>query len=246
MQRFWTGAGSVILAMGLAYGWTWTGLLKDFGWINDAGRVTILSAITVLFFFQQVWLVLPKPVDRESVEARRAVISNYLQAVLAAYYTKLQSLAARPNDPVPAVRINLMLPTKRAKGLFGSFLRMYYHACPRGVAYSDREKALHWGKGKATSGWAWKHGGTTIYDSGSPEYQGPAQRLSPEQKKAVESIKSVLSVPIREKGKIVGVMNLDSKHEAVETHFTDDAILGLVEVYGRDIGPLCFPDGVKA
>jgi hypothetical protein len=39
MQRFWTGAGSVILAMGLAYGWTWTGLLKDFGWINDAGRV---------------------------------------------------------------------------------------------------------------------------------------------------------------------------------------------------------------
>jgi hypothetical protein len=109
MKQFWKGVVSVALAMALAYGWTWTGLLKDLHWIDDAGRVKILAVITVFFFFQQVWLVLPKPVDRESVDARRPIISNYLDKFLADYYRTLQSL--HPGAALPVVRINVMLPT---------------------------------------------------------------------------------------------------------------------------------------
>ena len=157
MKQFWKGVASVALAMALAYGWTWTGLLKDLQLIDDAGRVKILAVITVFFFFQQVWLVLPKPVDRESVDARSPIISNYLEKFLVDYYGTLQSV--HPNTALPVVRINVMLPTKSAKGLLGSFLKIYYYACPSGVTYSDREKALHWRKGKGQCGWAWKHFG---------------------------------------------------------------------------------------
>jgi hypothetical protein len=244
MKRFWKGLFSVGLAMALAYGWTWTGVLKDLKFINDAHRVQILVLITVVFFFQQVLLVLPKPVDRETVSARMAIISHYLHKVLDHYYHTLSSL--RPDAIPPVVRINVMLPTSRMKGLFGSFLEIYYYACPSGVAYSDQERTLHWGKGKGQCGWAWKHLKRTVYDSNNPDYQTPASRLTSQQTKALRGIQSVLSLPIQEKGKFVGILNLDAKHDITETLFTEDAIVDLIEMYCKNLGSLCFPDGVKA
>ncbi len=241
MKQFWKGVISVALAMALAYGWTWTGVLKDLHWIDDEGRVKILVAITVVFFSQQVWLVLPRPVARESVDARRPIVSNYLDKLLADYYRTLQSL--HPNAVLPVVRINVMFPTR---GLLGSFLKIYYYACPQGVTYSDREKALHWKKGQGQCGWAWKHLEITLYDSNDPDHQMLARRLTSEQKAALSSIKSVLSLPIQEKGKVVGVLSLDGKHDITETLFTDSAIVSLAESYSKNLSPLCFSDGVKA
>jgi hypothetical protein len=148
MTGIWKGAGSVVLALVLGYGWTWTLLLKDQGFITNSQRYQIFVVLTILFIVQQIYLVLPKPADRSMVEGRRVLTESYLTGFLAKYYEQLKKLVS-PNDPdrkLAIVRVNVAMPTRKIKGLFGSYLRIYYYACPPRVAYANTELSLKWKK----------------------------------------------------------------------------------------------------
>jgi GAF domain-containing protein len=241
LRRVLKGTGSVLLALALALGWPGTNLLKDLGVIADDQRVGIFALLVVLLVLQQIYLVLPRPASRSAVEERREIALSFLKGFLVRYHKELGE------TPPPIVRANVMLLTKRARGLLGSYLKIYYFACPEGAVYSNEERGLTWKKREGTCGWAWESREMSIYDSADPRYGLPADRLNKSQTSIVgNSIRSWLGVPILYNDSVVGVLNLDSEQNIDRTKFADESVYRLAAACARDIGALCFQDGVKA
>lgn len=238
-------AGIVVLTLVLALTWTWADLLKERNYIDSKERIWILIVLTALLAMQQIYLVLPKPADRAILEARRTVTESFLQGFRNKYYTQIVHLGVDTNA-LPTVRTNIMLPTKKMKGLFGTYLKIYYFACPTGIVYADNEFSLKWKKENGTCGWAWIHGESSIYDSQTPELKLSSQRLNQQQVGVVNNIKSALSVPIWYNGNVVGVLSMDSKQNVNETLFTHEDIYTLALACANSVGAQCFEDGVQA
>jgi len=236
----------VLIAMLLALGWTWTSYLKDLHLVDDTQRTWILLGITALLTLQQIYNVIPKPVSRGVVEARRAIIQKYLWDFHAEYYAVLKRLHHNKNKSFPTVRVNVMLPTKRLKGLFGTYLKIYYYVCPQGVIYSDQELALGWGRDQGTSGWAWQHKDISISDSAKADFRIPENRLTRKQISVMKGINSTLSIPIWYNNSVIGVLNLDSKQTVADTLFDNDNVYTLASACAKVISGLCFDDGVEA
>jgi len=246
MARTLKGASSVLFALFTATAWAWTTVLKDLGWINDIQRAWALGILTLLLAIQQTYLMLPKPANRGLVEARRPVTQQHLSTFLVQYYETLKK-ARGANTTQPAVRVNVMLPTRRLRGLLGTRLRIYYVACPSGILYGDGELTLEWGKGEGTCGYAWAHKVISPYDSSDPQLSLPAKRLSPQQLQVVGTIGSTLSLPIMSsEGAVLGIMNLDSKQNVSDTLFSQTAVYTLAEACARELAAQCFSDGVAA
>mgnify|MGYP000350143580 CR=1 FL=1 len=220
---------SVVFALIAALAWIWTTFLKDQGLITETQRKWVLIFLTFLLAIQQIYLVLPKPGNKKSVEARREVVEYYLQEFLYQYYQSLQrfyttdhpDLFPNKSPEYPAVRVNLMLPTMRVRGLFGSYLKIYYSACPEKVTYSNEERTLKWKKGQGSCGNAWKEGQISVYDSNIPDLSLPEDSLPQKHKLIVGKIRSTLSVPLYYNDGIAGILNLDSRHSIEETRFID-------------------------
>jgi hypothetical protein len=243
MIRFLKGTASVLLAIALALTWTWTGWLKDGQYINDKQRLIILLILTLLLAMQQTYLVLPKPEKRGVVEERRAINEYYLKSFYLTYYEKLKSI---PGAASPPIRLNIMLPTKRAKGLLGSYLQIYYYLVPPGNPYTDNERALRWRSKEGTCGWAWKCEVQSIFDSATPSLQLSDKRLDSSKRAVVGHINSALSVPIWYGTKVVGVFSLDSEQNVSQTYFNHPEIFTLAVAFARDFGAQCYPDGVES
>ena len=202
--------------------------------------------MTLLLAFQQTYLVLPKPANRGLVEARRPVTQQHLTTFLVSYY-KLLKRARGPSRTYPAVRVNVMLPTRRLRGLLGTKLKIYFVACPSGILYGDNELTLEWGKDEGTCGYAWAHKVISPFDSANPQLALPAKRLSPRQLEVVGAIGSTLSLPIMSpEGSALGVLNLDSKQNVSDTLFSERGVYTLAEACARELAAQCFPDGVAA
>ena len=144
--------GSVLLALFLAFGWHFTGYLKDLGLVSNTDRLWILVGLGSLFVLQQIYLAMPKPVPHDEIEKRKALIQFYLRSAHATYYKKLQEILGPSHKEYATVRIHIMLPTYRALGLFGSYLKVFYYYCPEGVIYSQAELDLTWKKKEGTCG----------------------------------------------------------------------------------------------
>lgn len=242
---FFKWLGKALLTSFLGLAWMWGILLKNSNIIDNKKQYCILLVITVMFFFQQAYLAVPKPTPHGVVEARKLVIEAYLTAFLKRYYEKRASLTAGREDPPPYVRVNLMLPTKPLKGLCRSYLRIYYEATPN-VVYNENEISTVWKKGEGTCGWAWKTGDKSIYDSNDKKLSIPASRLSPSQAEATGGLNSILSVPIwdNDKKNVVGVLNLDCEQGITESLFNKSEIVTLAEGCAQYLAAHCPPDGV--
>lgn len=144
------------------------------------------------------------------------------------------------------MRIHVMLPTHRAFGLFGSFLKVYYYYCPEGVIYSPAELDLTWKKEEGTCGWAWAKKSIAIYDSVRPDLATPVHRLNLKQRPVVKSIQSVISFPIWHNGKVVGVLGLDSKENVEQTRFDNEEVLEIFTSSTSKLATHCPFEGVKA
>lgn len=243
MLRFIKGAGSVLLAIALALTWSWTGWLKDSGYLNDRQRLSILVCLTALLAVQQIYLVLPTPEKRGAVEERRAINENYLKLFCVKYYETLKVITG--GGGAPPIRVNIMLPTRKVKGLLGSYLRIYYYAVPAGKPYSNTELSLRWRMKEGTCGWAWKYGISSTFDSADPNLRLSDQRIDAAKKSIVKDVQSVLSVPIWHGGKIVGVFSLDSEKNVDQTRFHDSEIFTLAVAFANNLGAQCYSDGVE-
>jgi|GEM_PF-2891385 len=244
MVRFLKGAGSVLLAVALALTWTWTGYLKDAGYINDRQRLSILLTLTLLLALQQIYLVIPKPEKRGVIEERRNINEYYLKSFYLTYYEKLKTVCGTASPPV--IRLNVMLPTRRVKGLFGSYLQIYYYLVPPGRPYTDAERDLRWKGKEGTCGWAWKCRTQSIFDSKTPQLSLSEKRLNAAKKLVVGHLKSTLSVPIWQGTKVVGVFSLDSEQNVDQTFFDHPDVFGLAVAFARDFGAQCYPDGIES
>lgn len=244
MKKLLKGTGTVALALALALGWAWTGWLKDAGYIDDKGRLQILIVLTILLALQQIYLAIPSPEKRAVVEKRRAINENYLSQFRAKY----ESLIKKTNGgtTVPPVRVNIMLPVKRARGLLGSYLQVYFCSFPSGHAYTDDELALKWASEEGTCGWAWKYGIRSIYDSVRTDYKLSNDRLKKDKPAVVGDINSAASFPIWYNGNVVAVFSLDSQCNVTETHFDDPEIYVWAAGFADTLGVQCYPHGIEA
>ncbi len=244
MPRFISGFFGVALSFIFAYSWNWAGLLKERNLIEDSSRLWILLSGTILFIVDQAYLRLPKPVDRGEVESRRDVIKHYLDNFIVKYYEHF------PNNHIgqlPVVRVNIMLPTKILRGMFRSYLKIYYSACPPHnppIIYNSDELLLKWYKKQGTCGWAWKHGDQCLYDSREEKLSQHWYSLNKRQAQVLSKINSTLSTPIRRNGNIVAVLNMDSMQPIGETGLKSNEVCELARLYARELAGVCFQDGV--
>ncbi len=242
MNRLISSGVKIVLIAILATGWKWTTLLKDQGIINDNLQIRFLIGITLLIILEQVYSELPKPVNKSLVETRRLIIEDYLQSFLAKYYKYLRSLKKYKNKPVPVIRVNIMLPTRILK-IF-SYLRIYFYYCPDGITYTEDEKTLKWYSNHGTCGWAWKYCASSLFDSIHPDLKLPAGRLNKKQKAICASIKSTLSIPIVYEGKVVGVLNLDSKENISDTLFSREKVYNTARACADALRAEFYNDGI--
>lgn len=244
MYRFLTRFGNAILTMILALGWAWSGILKELRYINDGQRFILLILLTVILAIQQIYLEYPKPAKREIVENRRKIVENQLERFLEEYYEILLSRFGK-NHAFPIVRTNIMLPTKKFRGIFGTHLRIYYWFCAGDSFYTDQELQLEWKKEEGTCGWAWGKKNNSIYDSRKKELTLPAKRLNKSKTPIVHHIHSTLSIPIWLEGSVVGVLNLDSKQNIKDTLLTDAEVISLSTACSQIISGQCHENGVE-
>jgi len=243
LKIFW----NVLLLTFLALGWKWADILYQAKILNDNERIWFLSIVTFILFLQTFYRQIPNPSNLKSIESRRIIIEQSLKDLTNKYYVSLGSFSNySSNQPKPVIRVNLMLPTRKLKGLLGTYLRIYYYYCPDGIMYSEDEILNKWGKKDGTSGWAWSHKNMMgFYDSIRPELKLPANRIPKKNRLAVQDINSIISVPIRNDNEIVGVLNIDSKSNIDDTLFTNDKIYQLIYAYCSALGGHCFENGVE-
>ena len=244
MSKFLKSLGSILLTMSLALGWAWSVALKDMGYLSEAERLNLIIILTFLLAAQQIYLEFPKPAKRGIVENRRKIVENQLERFLEEYYIILKSRFGN-NDVFPIVRANIMLPTKRFKGIFGTHLRIYYFFCAGDSFYTDQELQLEWKKDEGTCGWAWAKKNNSIYDSRKKGLKLPAKRLNKSKTPIVQNIHSTLSIPIWLEGSVVGVLNLDSKQNIKDTLLTDADVISLSTACSQIISGQCHEDGVE-
>ncbi|HXQ70663.1 MAG TPA: hypothetical protein VN844_09260 [Pyrinomonadaceae bacterium] len=236
--------GSATLALVLAFGWNLTGWLKDANKISNYERLLILLVLAGIFVVQQIYVALPKPVDNDEIDKRRALMKIYLRSIYFAYCDELKAMMDQKGPVEGAVRVHLMLPTYRAFGLFGSYLKVYYYYSP--IVYNPAELDLPWKMNEGTCGWAWSKRTITPWDSEDPELSRPMHDTTERQREVVKSIKSVISFPIRHHGKVVGVLGLDSKLNVTSTKFKEDRMHEALDRLAQALAPYCPADGVKA
>jgi hypothetical protein len=238
--------GNLLLTVLLAFGWQWVSILERMGFIMEKRRLWWLIGFTGLLIIQQVYLAFPKPVERGTVEAQKPVIESYLQGFLRRYYDQISSLPSDPRGSPPCVRVNVMLPTKRLRGIGGTYLKIYHVACPPDIIYYDDEFSEVWKKREGTCGWAWEQGVRSIYDSKNAKLSLPAGRLTESQRRATSHLNSTLIWPIwdKDQNKVVGVLNLDSEQNIEKSFFLHDTIIDSTAACAQHLVAHCFPDGV--
>jgi hypothetical protein len=204
------------------------------------------GVIAVLFAAQQIYLRWPKPVSPADVEDIKGIVDVLLNATINAYYSIIN---AKGSQPPSSIRVNVMLPTWPRFMCGRRYIKIYYsHGGQAGIRYPDDEIDLRWKRGKGTCGYAWTKGHTAIYDSENEDFKAAEKRLMPAQRQVVGSLKSVLSIPIwsKERKKIIGVLNFDSKWNVDRTFFNDQDVIQHLEARSRLFSTLLFSDGVKS
>ena len=229
----------LLIALFLAYAWTWSALLKDLRFIDDKWRLWILIGTTALFVLQQILEIYGTPADASMVEARREVICAYLNHLLDEYYTVIE----RHDQPPVIVRATLMLPTQKFKIL--RRLKIQYDAVPVGNPYSADERAMEFKRGEGACGRAWKQRDIVLYDATDQALETPAATLKKKKKELTDEIQSVLAVPVFKKHLVVGVLCLDSESPTNQTLFGVDDVCRLARAHADALAPFCFPNGVK-
>lgn len=238
-------ASIVFLALLVALGWIWTGVLKERGYIDDDARFWILMFLTFSLFLQQVYLVLPKPIDRRVINERREISENYVQGFWSKYCQILKEIDGAAE--LPPVRISVMLPTKRLRGLLGSHLEVYYHIFfSEEFPYLGEQLSVKWRKGYGVCGAAWKSKFISFYDSEDKQFKTSAYKLSKTQLKATQNIVSIVSIPIKYEKHIVGVINVDSNKNISQTKFNNPKVYLEAAKFAKVIAPQFDKNGVSA
>jgi len=212
--------------------------------LTDDWQFRIAWILTLFFFLQQIYLVLPEPVPMAKARQRAKVIEDYLRGLLADYekFIKIH-LNLAPNDPVPVIRINVMLLARRFRVF--KRLRIVYACCPNGVSYSSDELNLRWKISHGIAGAAWATIHDVIYDSKEPNLKSAAEKQTTRQKKITNGLNSVYAIPISNASSVLGTLNLDSPLNIDKTSFNHVDVKRLASTYASALVPLCFEDGVE-
>ncbi len=220
-------------------------------------KYLFLGMIALIYVIQQLFRDLPKPVDMSDVHELRPIIRSYLEHALIEYSKILDSMEVkRPSQ----VRMNVMFKT-RDQAFKGGKLKIIYSLgynisgeegkgdTPKfkEPCYTSAEEGELWKKGQGACGAAWKKGDLTVFDSSNTLYQSPKDSLSKRQKEITQGINSVLSIPLWLRGKVIGVLNVDSPRNITETRFDDPLIYSKLDDYVDSLAKICaiFIDGIK-
>jgi GAF domain-containing protein len=225
----------VLVAVFLAYAWTWTSLLKEWNWLSDKTRVWVLVGCGIVFVVQQFVQNRRKPATREEVSNRRAIAEIYLENLVAQYLKIINPQTAL--QTLPPIRTNLMFPAHRA---FSTRLAIAYQYCVPGTAYPNDERDLRLKKGEAACGMAWKTRHEVSFDAAKAPHLIPTRHLQ-----ILGGVKSVLAVPVLRSSEVVGILCLDSASGIADTQFDQTDVVRLALSYARNLEGICFSDGIQ-
>jgi hypothetical protein len=242
-MKVWKALGSIAAATFLAYGWTWTEWLTSNKYISNEARVGVLVIIGAVFLGQQIYLVLPAPTSRASIESKRVFIESHLTNFLRKYYIILENIGV---TEYPRVRACIMLPTRKRNVISWQYLQIYFTACMDGDAYSGSEKEMKWYKGKGASGFSWELQQQHIFDEVDSRFKKPSSTLNDAQKQTVGHVKSIISTPLWHDGQIVGIFNLDSEESVRETHFLNNDVQNEISRFAGEIASQFDKNGIIA
>ena len=129
----------------------------------------------------------------------------------------------------PHVRINVMVPNAQRR------LEMRFVDDPK--YYSKWERAKNWEPGEGKCGTAWQEEAQQIYVHNATR---PDELLEPmrAEHKAMFTLQSVLSTPVRHNRKVIGVLNLDSPSDGSVTKISDRKVSALLVSLAGRISPL--------
>jgi len=230
----------ILLTVLLSQGFHWSRLMQEKGWLDGKYGLVVAIALTALLVVQQIWLSRKKLASQDDVTQRSEVVNVFLDHMVAKYY----EILGAPSEAKPVVRANVMLPTTDRCGL-RTRLKICYAACPPGIQYSPKEWDLLWSKDCGVVGWVWKRCKVMTGNTAAPDIAALAEKMTVEQKDAVAHLKSVHSVPIHSKGRILGVLSLDGGGPLAETKFDSLQVTNLVNYYAGKLTSQCFDHGVK-
>jgi hypothetical protein len=240
------GTIKVLIVVVLALGWYWADVALEYKLINKDERFWILISVTALLAVQQAYFALPKPAKKNVIDQRFSLLKPYLENFLKEYYDLLRTCVGEDSPVLPTVRVNVMLPTRKLRGLLGVSLKIFYFTAPNGILYSNEEKIIKWKKGEFTWGWAWKEPNSYfLYDSDDVNYKLPTGQFNKRKNDVIQSIKSSVSYSIWRDEKIAGILTLDSKQNIRDTNFFDNDILELTQAFSMVLSRFCFDDGVE-
>jgi len=225
----------VLVAVFLAYAWTWTSLLKEWNWVSDTTRVRVLVGCGIGFVVQQFLQNRRKPATRDEVSNRRVIAEIYLESYVAQYLQIINPQKAL--QTVPPIRANLMLPAHRP---FRTRLAIAYQYRVPGTAFSNDERDMRIRKGEATSGMAWKTRHEFFFDAAQAPQLIPKRHLQ-----ILGNVKSVLAMPVLRSSEVVGILCLDSTSGIADTQFDQTDVVRLALSYARNLEGICFSDGIQ-
>lgn len=131
----------------------------------------------------------------------------------------------------PAVRLNVMVPNDHKDRLVIRFVddRTYY---------TPAELSKTWVRGEGKCGAAWEEKAQQVYASDTSTPERFLEPMDASTKTNLMELHSVVSTPIRQAGRIVGILNFDSKHDSTITKIQDTKIRALLSDLAGQIGPL--------
>lgn len=243
----WAKVFNIMVALLLALGWKWIEVLETHNWmvLDQTKKAWYLTILTAALFLQQTLLAIPKPASMGFVHERKDIVEEYLTQLLLNYEDtvfKLTGNAVASSD----IRATVMLPTRGFFGLLNTHLMVYYHASlSHSAAIPTDEISLKWSKKHGLCGSVWRTKQTLLYDADNPQYQAPSKTLTQKQQTAVGRLKSILGVPIVNKGKVVGVLCMDSERNIQSSLLDNRKVALLASACAERLRAQCSEYGVK-
>jgi len=235
---------NVLVALVLSQGWQWARIAEEHKLIGGFSFALLVVSFATLFLIQQYTGGFKEPAPRDKVRARAAVLDDFLTAFVSNYYKHIEGHLGQ-GLPVPAVRANVMLPVVEWFGL-RKRLQICYKGCPTGVRYEREELDLYWSKNCGAAGWVWKTGQVEVCENNDDACNQKAWNTLPQTHvQAVKKVKSLISMPILEGGRPIGVLNLDGQEGLERTLFDSNEVRELVQRCAQGLPSLCFSHGVR-
>lgn len=230
-----------------------TGTLHNWVSLNvgatENAQIWVFGISLVAFLGKRILEMAESPKRKEDISLIRRPVEFVMKEINTRY---CQFLESRGIQPVTAVRMSIMLPTKPSWFAFWSkeYLKIYFETTNfDGNWYPQEELDMRWKTGIGCCGVAYQKHYRIFFDSTNDKYSAPIKGLNSKQLSIPSPIGSIVSFPVLHPITLtpVAVLNLDSEKNIESTLFDNPEFLGMMDPFLSHLGHILkeYRKGVK-